>query len=147
MHIEKGFIICCLVKHCRIRLCRAPDEVPGFAWRSIRPDSWMSVPGLQGSPDAFNHKESVFRTVTILENWKERARGGLRIFRKELKIITKVLKTQKQALYQNCLINTCKIEAGRPHKIKQFWGWGVEMGVPIDRGLTLYKKHIHFILS
>ena len=28
----------------------------------------MSVPGLQGSPDAFNHKESVFRTVTILEN-------------------------------------------------------------------------------
>ena len=27
----------------------------------------MSVTGLQGSPDAFNHKESVFRTVTILE--------------------------------------------------------------------------------
>ena len=95
----------------------------------------MSVPGLQGSPVAFNHKESVFRTVTILENWKERARGGLRIFRKELKIITKVLKTQKQALYQNCLINTCKIEAGRPQK-HAILRVRVEMGVPIDRGLT-----------
>ena len=80
----------------------------------------MSVAGLRSNPDAFNHKESMFRTVTILEKWKVRARGILRIFRKETKIITKVLKTQKHALYQNCLINTCKIEAGRPHKIKQF---------------------------
>ena len=84
----------------------------------------MSVPGLQCSPDAFNHKESVFRTVTILGKCEKRARGGLRIFRKEPKIIIKVLKAQKHALYQNCLINTCKIEAGRPHKIKQFWGRG-----------------------
>ena len=82
----------------------------------------MSVTGLQGSPDAFNHKESMFRTVTISEKWRRRASGILRIFRKEPKIITKVLKTQKQALCQNCLINTCKIEAGRPHKIKQFLG-------------------------
>ena len=82
----------------------------------------MSVTGLQGSPDAFNHKESVFRTVTIAEKKGKRARSSLHIFRKETKIITKVLKTQKQALYQNCLINTCKIEAGRPHKFKQFWG-------------------------
>ena len=82
----------------------------------------MSVTGLRGSPDAFNHKESMFRTVTISEKWRRRARGILRIFRKEPKIITKVLKTQKQALCQNCLINTCKIEAGRPHKIKQFLG-------------------------
>ena len=28
---EKGLIIRCLVKHCRIRLCRVPDEVSGFA--------------------------------------------------------------------------------------------------------------------
>ena len=77
----------------------------------------MSVAGLRSNPDAFNHKESVFRTVTILEKRGERARGSLRIFRKEAKIITKVLKTQKQAHYQNCLINTCKIEAGKPHKI------------------------------
>ena len=82
----------------------------------------MSVTGLQGSPDAFNHKESMFRTVTISEKWRWRARGSLRNFRKVPKIITKVLKTQKQALCQNCLINTCKIEAGRPHKIKQFLG-------------------------
>ena len=82
----------------------------------------MSVPGLQCSPDAFNHKESVFRTVTIAEKKGKRARGSLHIFRKETKIITKVLKTQKHAFYQNCLINTCKIEAGKPHKIKQFSG-------------------------
>jgi len=81
----------------------------------------MSVTGLQGSPDAFNHKESVFRTVTIAEKKGKRARSSLHIFRKETKIITKVLKTQKHALCQNYLINTCKIEAGRPHKIKQFW--------------------------
>ena len=80
----------------------------------------MSVAGLRSNPDAFNHKESMFRTVTILEKWKVRARGVLRIFRKETKIITKVLKTQKRALCQNCLINTCKIEAGKPHKINRF---------------------------
>ena len=82
----------------------------------------MSVTGLQGSPDAFNHKESVFRSVTIAEKNRKRARGSLLFFRKEQEVITKVLKTQKHALYQNCLINTCKIEAGRPHKFKQFWG-------------------------
>ena len=80
----------------------------------------MSVTGLQGSPDAFNRKESMFRTVTISEKWRWCARDSLRNFRKVLKNITKVLKTQEQAFYQNCLINTCKIEAGRPHKIKQF---------------------------
>ena len=80
----------------------------------------MSVAGLQGSPDAFNRKESMFRTVTIAEKKGKRARGSLHIFRKETKIITKVLKTQKQALCQNCLINTCKIEAEKPHKINKF---------------------------
>ena len=30
----------------------------------------MSVTGLRGSPDAFNHKESMFRTVTISEKWR-----------------------------------------------------------------------------
>ena len=80
----------------------------------------MSVAGLQGSPDAFNRKESMFRTVTILEKWEMRARGILRIFRKETKIITKVLKAQKHVLCQNCLINTCKIEAEKPHKINKF---------------------------
>ena len=84
----------------------------------------MSVTGLQGSPDAFNHKESMFRTVTISEKWRRRARGILRIFRKEPKNITKVLKTQKQALYQNCLINTCKTRLGGRIKSSDFEGEG-----------------------
>ena len=57
----------------------------------------MSVTGLQGSPDAFNHKESMFRTVTISEKWRRRARGILRIFRKEPKKYYESVKNPKSS--------------------------------------------------
>ena len=97
---------------------QSTDGVSGFVRGRIRPDSQMSDPDLGGRKGAFDHKESVFRIVTKVEKWGMRARGSGPIFRKQEENITKVLKTQKHALFQKILINTRKIEAGKTHKIK-----------------------------